>query len=100
MPQLHMKFGELLEHREIKIEKLNVISWYAMKNASFGESGYCGQDESCLRYLHLPENLENVNFDLNLSHPDDDYMLEAYDQTENISDLLTWIKDFGNKGNR
>jgi hypothetical protein len=100
MPQLHLNLGELLQHREVKMENLGVISWFAIKNASCGNTGYCGQDESCLRYLHLPKNLDDANFDLNLSHPDDDYMLEQYDQTENNSDLLSWIKDFGNKDNR
>jgi hypothetical protein len=86
MPQLHLNLGELLQHREVKMEKFGVISWFAIKNASCGNTGYCGQEESCLRYLHLPADLNN--------------MLEQYDQTENNSNLLSWIKDFGNKDNR
>jgi hypothetical protein len=99
MPQLKLNSRELMDHHEIEMEK-NVISWYANKNASSSDSGYSGQDKSCLRYLHLPENLDDVHFDLNLSHPDDDYYLEKYDQTEIFDDLLSWIKDFGNQDSR
>lgn len=69
MPQLKLSL-ELLESSEVKIEK-SAISWYGVKSEpSSGETVYCGQDVSCLRYLHLPENLKNVHFDLNLRHPD------------------------------
>jgi hypothetical protein len=98
MPQLQLNLRKLLEHHEVKMEN-RVISWYSYTTA-LGEIGYTGQDESCLKYLHLPENLDAVHFDLNLSHPEDDYKLGELDQTENISDLLSWVKDFGNQDNR
>jgi hypothetical protein len=82
----------------VQLEK-RAISWYSTKSALWEDIGYSGQDESCLRYLHLPENLNDVRFDLNLSHPDDDYQLDKFGQTENISDLLSWIRDFGNQDN-
>jgi len=69
-------------------------------NALQDGNGYSGQDESCLRYLHLPENLDDVHFDLNLSHPDEDFQLQKYDKTENISDMLSWVREFGNQDNR
>lgn len=99
MPQLQLNLEELLEHREVKMEN-HVISWYSSAKAVGGKTGYSGQDESCLKYLHLPENLDDVHFDLNSSHPDDDYVLEKYDQTDNISVLLSWVKEFGNQDNR
>jgi hypothetical protein len=99
MPQLQLRLEELLEHREVKLEN-RVISWYSTTNALQDGNGYSGQDESCLRYLHLPENLDDVHFDLNLSHPDEDFQLQKYDKTENISDMLSWVREFGNQDNR
>jgi len=98
MPQMQLSLTELLEHREVKMEN-HVISWFISTNA-LGEAGFFGQDESCLKYLHLPDRLNDVHFDLNASHPDDDYKLEKYDQSENISNLLYWVKEFGNQDNR
>jgi hypothetical protein len=98
MPLLQLNVRELVENREVEMEN-HVISWYSSTNAQ-GETGYFGQDKACLKYLHLPENLDDVHFDLNSSHPDDDYKLQKYDQTENISDVLSWVKEFGSKDNR
>jgi hypothetical protein len=59
---------------------------------------------SCLRYLHLPENLDDVHFDLNMRHPDDEYKMFKEDITDKTvsqkrapkgEDLLLWIKDVG-----
>jgi len=98
-PKLSLTFRELLEHREVQLEN-HVISWYSTTNTLEDNNGYSGQDKSCLRYLHLPKNLDKVHFDLNLSHPDDEYKQEELDQTDNINDLLSWIKDFGIKDDR
>lgn len=98
MPELQLRLKELLDHHEVQLEK-RAISWYSTNGALWGDIGYSGQDESCLRYLHLPDNLDDVHIDLNLSHPADDYQLENFGQAENISDLLSWIKDFGNQDN-
>jgi hypothetical protein len=96
MPQLNLTLGELLVRREAHLEK-RAISWYAVRDALWDGNGYSGQDESCLKYLHLPENLDHVHFDLNRSHPDDNHQLKEYARTENISDLLCWIQEFGNQ---
>jgi hypothetical protein len=53
------------------------ISWYSNRNALrvlvalYVQSSYCGQDKSALLYLHLPQNLTNVKFNLSRTHPDD-----------------------------
>lgn len=97
MPQLQLNLEELLEYPEIEIEK-RVISWYSTRADDSGKT-CIGQDESCLRYLHLPKDLDNVHFNLNCSHSDDDFQLHKYEESEDIRELLTWIKDFGNKDN-
>jgi hypothetical protein len=89
MPQFQLSL-ELLESRDDVTMEKRAISWYGVKFSPLGEAVNCGKDESCLRYLHLPENLDNVRFDLNRSHPDDDYKQEEVDQTDKISDLLSW----------
>jgi hypothetical protein len=98
MPHLQLSL-ELLESSEVNMEK-HAISWYGVKRDPSGENVYCGQDESCLRYLHLPENLDGVHFDLNMRHPDDEYKMFKEDKTVSQKrapkeDLLLWIKDVG-----
>lgn len=96
--KLTLTLGDLLEHREVQLEK-RVISWYSYKDGSWDGDGYIGQDVSGLKYLHLPESLTRVQFDLNWSHPDDDFKLAEYAKIENIGGLLSWIKEFGNQDN-
>lgn len=96
MPELQLSVQDLERRREVQVDK-RVISWFGVQEAPLGGIGYSGQDESCLKYLHLPDNLDDVNFDLNLSHPDDDYKLQSYSQSENISNLLSWVKDCGSQ---
>lgn len=68
------------------------VDWYSSRNAIQSEEGFCGQDESALKHLHLPEKIYNVKFDLNRVHPQDDFKLYQYDEGENIGDFLSWIK--------
>jgi len=69
------------------------ISWYCTKDALRCDAGFCGQDESAFRFLHLPKNMSSVRFDLNRTHPDDQLRLDSYVSDEDISDLLSWVQD-------
>jgi len=70
------------------------VSWYGGV-----KDKYTGQDESILRYFHLPEKLEGVNYDLNLTRiPFGDPPDEESERSETCD--MSWIKEFGNIDNR
>jgi len=88
-------YRELEDPRSaVQFEK-RAVSWFGNKD------GVIGQDESVLRYLHLPEKLDGVNLNLNRSHPEDDFSLEKYESKEDKKaiDMMSWIKDFGLRDN-
>jgi hypothetical protein len=108
MPQLILSIELLESSSDVKLEK-SAISWYGVKSLpSSGETIYCGQDVSCLRYLHLPENLDDVHFDLNIRHPDDEFKMYLDKEVEPdflkkrrvCEDLLFWIKEVGYQDKR
>jgi len=88
-----------LEIGDAEFQKV-AFSWHATRNALTGAIEYCGQDETALRYLHLPKNLENVNFNLNLSHPDDDFKFSYYGGHDNFLDFFAWVKEFGQQNDK
>ncbi|XP_059481078.1 uncharacterized protein LOC132199966 [Neocloeon triangulifer] len=74
--------------------KTKAVSWYTTRNALRCDVGFCGQDDSAVRYLHLPKS-GRVNFNLNRTHPDDDFKLDKYTENEDISDMLSWVQEIG-----
>jgi hypothetical protein len=79
---------------------LKPISWYSVRRRQSGYN-YCEQDESALPYLHLPKNLTNLKFNLNRSHPDDNFEGEEFEEENEErcpkveQDLFMWIRDMG-----
>jgi len=91
---------EELEDSSVRFEKC-AVSWYASRNSVSSEVGYCGQDGSAFDHLQVPSGRHhNVNFNLNRSHPDDDFKLDRFEEPESIGDSLSWIKEFGGQDNR
>ncbi|XP_065346222.1 uncharacterized protein LOC135943557 [Cloeon dipterum] len=70
------------------------VSWYTSRDAVRGEIGFCGQDESAIKYLHMPASTR-VNFNLNRTHPGDKLQIEKYADNKDISDLLSWVQEIG-----
>lgn len=72
--------------------KTTLISWYTTKygNSGANQQGYCGQDESALLYIHLPDGNE-VDFNLNRTHPEDDFQQDKYGGNRGLTEMLAWI---------
>jgi hypothetical protein len=86
-------FGDRSQQLSSPANKINnfnptILGWYTKdKN---GE--YQGEDESLLKYVFIPKNLKEVNFDLNASHELDDYKIpKKYKFTGKIDTLFHWI---------
>lgn len=73
--------------------KPKAVGWFTHD----AEGNFCGEDTSQLKFLHLPSNLRNVNFDLNKSHVDDKFRFPIT-ISENIDPILHWIKENKEKG--
>ncbi|XP_059470468.1 decapping and exoribonuclease protein-like [Neocloeon triangulifer] len=64
----------------------DVVGWYTRN----WDGDFC-VDEKYVKYVHLPPDMDDVNFDLNRTHPKDKW--KPYDCTyESIDLILQWIR--------
>ena len=66
------------------------IGWFAVDS----EGEYRGEERRLVKYLVEPRDLQDVNFDLNINNPEDQYNLHIMSEVkENIEVLLKWIME-------
>jgi hypothetical protein len=69
------------------------VDWFTLSLDENDKNKYRGRNKSLLRYLHMPDLGQDLNFDLTLENKDDQIELN-FGLSGNMNSFLSWIMDY------